>query len=123
MKTNRPPILRNVCLALLAGLALGQSARAQSPGNQVSRALDTALTSDGFGIFHVQIPQFNPDSGTLVSVHISALTNTMYGFTLKDAGSASATYALNVGIQDQFSGPANACVALSASPRTGIWPK
>jgi hypothetical protein len=106
MKTNRPPILRNVCLALLAGLALGQSARAQSPGNQVSRALDTALTSDGFGIFHVQFPQFNPDSGTLVSVHISALTNTMYGFTLRDADSVSATYALNVGIEDEFIGPA-----------------
>jgi hypothetical protein len=106
MKTNRPLVLRNVCVALLAGLALGQTARAQSPGNQVTRALDTALTSDGFGIFHVQFPQFNPDSGTLVSVHISALTNTMYGFTLRDADSVSATYALSVGIQDEFSGPA-----------------
>jgi hypothetical protein len=106
MKTNIRCGLKKTCLALLAGLLLGQGAKAQGPGNQVARALDTALSSDGFGIFHVQIPQFNPDSGTLVSVHISALTNTMYGFTLKDAGSASATYALNVGIQDQFSGPA-----------------
>jgi hypothetical protein len=106
MKTNIRCGLKKTCLALLAGLLLGQGAKAQGPGNQVTRALDTALSSDGFGIFHVQIPQFNPDSGTLVSVHISALTNTMYGFTLKDAGSASATYALNVGIQDQFSGPA-----------------
>ena len=79
---------------MVAGLLLAQGAKAQGPGNQVTRALDTALSSDGFGVFHVQIPQFNPDSGTLVSVHISALTNTMYGFTLKDAGSASATYAL-----------------------------
>ena len=106
MKTNRPLVLKNVCLALLAGLVLGQTARAQGPGNQVNRALDTALTSDGFGIFHVQFPQFNPDSGTLVSVHISALTNTMYGFTLRDADSVSATYALAVGIEDEFSGPA-----------------
>jgi hypothetical protein len=106
MKTNIRCGLKKTCLALAAGLLLGQGAKAQGPGNQVTRALDTALSSDGFGIFHVQIPQFNPDSGTLVSVHISALTNTMYGFTLKDAGSASATYALNVGIQDEFSGPA-----------------
>ncbi len=106
MKTNIRCGLKRTCLALVAGLLLAQGAKAQGPGNQVTRALDTALSSDGFGIFHVQIPQFNPDSGTLVSVHISALTNTMYGFTLKDAGSASATYALNVGIQDQFSGPA-----------------
>src|SRR5580692_3734293 len=106
MKTNRPPILRCICLALLAGLLPGKSVKAQSPGNQVTRVLDTALTSDGFGIFHVQFPQFNPDSGTLVAVHISALTNTMYGFTLRDADSVSATYALNVGIEDEFIGPA-----------------
>lgn len=106
MKTNIRCGLKRTCLALVAGLLLAQGAKAQGPGNQVTRALDTALSSDGFGVFHVQIPQFNPNSGTLVSVHISALTNTMYGFTLKDAGSASATYALNVGIQDEFSGPA-----------------
>jgi hypothetical protein len=106
MKTKCPFDRRVVCLALLAGLALGQAARGQSPGNQVTRVLDTALTSDGFGIFHVQFPQFNPDSGTLVSVHLSAQTNTMYGYTLRDADSVSATYALSVGIQDEFTGPA-----------------
>ena len=106
MKTKCPFDRRVVCLALMAGLALGQAARGQSPGNQVTRVLDTALTSDGFGIFHVQFPQFNPDSGTLVSVHLSALTNTMYGFTLRNADSVAATYALTVGLQDEFSGPA-----------------
>jgi Secretion system C-terminal sorting domain len=105
MKANIPLIRRNVCLALLTGLILGQTAKAQS-GGQGTRTLDTALTSDGFGIYHLQIPQFNPDSGTLVSVRISALTNTMYGFTLRNADSISASYALTVGIQDEFSGPA-----------------
>jgi hypothetical protein len=105
MKTYHPFVLRNMCLALLAGLTLGQSAEAQGSGNQATRALDTALISDGFGIFRVQFPQSNPDSGTLVSVHISALTNTMYGFTLRDADSVSATYALSAGIEDEFSGP------------------
>lgn len=97
---------RNACAALLAGLILGQTAKAQSPGNPGTRTYDTTLASDGFGIYHLHFPQFNPDSGTLVSIHISALTNTMYGFTLRNADSLSATYALTVGVQDEFSGPA-----------------
>jgi hypothetical protein len=91
---------------LLAGLTFGQAADAQNAGNLGARTYDTALTSDGFGIYHLHIPQFNPDSGTLVSVHISALTNTMYGFTLRNADSAAETYTLTVGLQDEFSGPA-----------------
>jgi hypothetical protein len=94
------------CLAMLAGLILAQSANAQNPGNPATRSYDTALTSDGFGVYHVQVPQFNPDLGTLVSIRISALTSTMYGFTLRNADSIAATYALTVGIQDEFSGPA-----------------
>jgi hypothetical protein len=102
------PVIRNrvICLAVLAGLILGKSANAQSGGNLVTRTYDTALSSDGFGIYHLRIPQFSPDSGTLVSVRISALTNTMYGFTLRNADSITATYALTVGLQDEFSGPA-----------------
>lgn len=95
-----------MCLTLLVGVLRGQGARAQSAAASVTRTYDTALTSDGFGIFHLQVPQFSPDSGTLVSVHISAKTNTMYGFTLKNADSIAATYALTVGIEDEFSGPA-----------------
>jgi hypothetical protein len=93
-------------LVLLAGLMLGQTVKAQSAGNMATRAYDTSLTSDGFGVFHVRFPQFNPDSGTLVSVKISAVTNTLYGFTLRNADSLSTTYALAVGLQDEFSGPA-----------------
>ena len=93
-------------LVLLAGLILGQNVKAQSPGNTATRAYDTSLTSDGFGVFHLRFPQFNPDSGTLISVRISALTNTLYGFTLRNADSLSTTYALAVGVQDEFSGPA-----------------
>lgn len=97
---------RIMCFAVLTGLILGQLANAQSTGSLVTRTYDTALASDGFGVYHLQIPQFSPDSGTLVSVHISALTNTMYGFTLRNADSTTATYALTVGLQDEFSGPA-----------------
>jgi hypothetical protein len=106
MKCYVPFVKRDVCVALLAGLILGQTANAQSAGNLGTRTYDTALTSDGFGIYHLHFPQFNPDSGTLVSIHISALTNTLYGFTLRNEDSLSATYALTVGVQDQFTGPA-----------------
>jgi hypothetical protein len=93
-------------LLLLPALLAGHVVIAQSAGNQAIHTYDTALSSDGFGIYHLQIPQFNPDSGTLVAVHISALTNTMYGFTLRNADSLSSTYSLTVGLQDEFSGTA-----------------
>jgi hypothetical protein len=106
MKCYIPFVRRKACLLLLAGLTLGQVGNAQSAGNQGTRTYDTALTSDGFGIYHLHFPQFNPDSGTLVSIRISALTNTLYGFTLRNADSLSANYTLTVGVQDEFSGPA-----------------
>jgi hypothetical protein len=106
MKSYFPLVRRNVCIAVLVWSILGQTVQAQSPGNLGTRTYDTALTSDGFGIYHLQFPQFSPDSGTLLSIRISALTNTMYGFTLRNADSLSATYALTVGVQDEFSGPA-----------------
>lgn len=99
-------IRKTICVVLVGALAFGSTARAQGGGNLTTHTYDTALTSDGFGVFHLQVPQFNPDSGTLVSIHISALTNTMYGFTLRNPDSTAATYSLAVGIQDQFSGPA-----------------
>jgi hypothetical protein len=105
MKTFIPLYRRALILLLLPVLMAGQTARAQSGGNG-TRSYDTALTSDGFGIYHLRIPQFNPDSGTLMSVHSSAMTNTMYGFTLRNSDSLSATYALTVGLQDEFSGAA-----------------
>jgi hypothetical protein len=91
---------------LLTGVVLGQAVQAQSPATQATRTYDTALTSDGFGIYHIRVPQFSPDSGTLMSVKISALVNTSYGFTLRNADSFSTTYNLTVGLQDEFSGPA-----------------
>lgn len=106
MRVYIPILRRKLCLLLLAGLALGPAAKAQNAGNLATRTYDTALTSDGFGIYHLHIPQFSPDSGTLVSVRISAQTNTMYGFTLRNADSLSETYSLTVGIQDEFTSPA-----------------
>ncbi|HEV2354569.1 MAG TPA: hypothetical protein VGR89_10015, partial [Puia sp.] len=106
MRILIPFIRRTVGLYLIVVLA-GQAVKAQSgPSNQSTKSYDTTLSSDGFGIYHLQFPQFSPDSGTLVSVRISALTNTMYGFTLRNADSISETYTLTVGLQDQFSGSA-----------------
>ncbi|HXD78430.1 MAG TPA: T9SS type A sorting domain-containing protein [Puia sp.] len=109
MQSYIPLIRKKVGLVLVATLISGAALRAQSTtgySNQDTKAYDTTLSSDGFGVYHLQFPQFSPDSGTLVSVRISALTNTMYGFTLRNSDSVAETYTLAVGLQDKFSGAA-----------------
>jgi hypothetical protein len=104
MKSYNPFFWRKVGLVLLAGLILGQAVRAQCVGNLATRAYDTALTSNGFGVFNLNFPQFSPDSGTLVSVKLLARVNSLYGFTLRNADTLAETYSLTVGEQDEFSG-------------------
>ena len=100
-----PTLLRKACLAL--GLATGIviSTQAQSTAaNQATLTYDTALTSNGFAIYNLSFPQFNPDSGTLASVKLIATVNSQYGFTLRNADTLATTYALTLGQQDQISG-------------------
>jgi hypothetical protein len=106
MQIYSPFLRKKVGLVLLAGLILGQALQAQCVGNLTTRTYDTALTSNGFGIFNLSFPQFSPDSGTLVSVKLLSLVNSMYGFTLRNADSVAATYQLSVGEQDDFSSAA-----------------
>jgi hypothetical protein len=101
-----PFLLRKVGLVLLAGMILGQAVQAQCLGNLTTRTYDTALTSNGFGVFNLNFPQFSPDSGTLVSVKLLARVNSLYGFTLRNADTLADTYSLTVGEEDEFSGPA-----------------
>jgi hypothetical protein len=63
------------------------------------------LTSNGFAIYNLSFPQFNPDSGTLVAVRLIATVNSQYGFTLRNADSVATTYSLTLGQQDTISGP------------------
>src|SRR5580704_11814015 len=106
MQNYNPFLRKKVGLVLLAGLFLGQALQAQCVGSLTTRTYDTALTSNGFGIFSLNFPQFSPDSGTLVSVKLMSLVNSMYGFTLRNADTMPATYMLTVGEQDEFSSAA-----------------
>jgi hypothetical protein len=89
-------------LAVCIGLILYCGTRAQCVNNLATKTYDTALSSNGFGNFNLRFPQFNPDSGTLVSVKLIAMVNSLYGFTLRNADSLNTTYALTVGQQDQI---------------------
>lgn len=106
MQNYNPLLRKKAGLILLAGLILGQALQAQCVGSLTTRTYDTALTSNGFGIFNLNFPQFSPDSGTLVSVKLMSLVNSMYGFTLRNADTMPATYMLSVGEQDDFSSAA-----------------
>ena len=88
------------------GVILRLPALAQCTNNLATKSYDTALTSNGFGIYAMSVPQFSPDSGLLVSVKLSATTTSQYGFTLKNADTAGATYSLTLGQEDQFGGAA-----------------
>jgi hypothetical protein len=98
--------LRNGCLAIGLALGLHVAAKAQCTASTLSTTTyDTALTSNGFAIYNLSFPQFNPDSGTLVAVRLIATVNSQYGFTLRNADSIATTYALTLGQQDLISGP------------------
>jgi hypothetical protein len=101
-----PSFLLKVGLAIGIGMILRFPTFAQCTNNFVTRSYDTALTSNGFGIYAMNIPQFSPDSGLLVSVKLSATTTSQYGFTLRNADAANATFSLTLGQEDQFSGAA-----------------
>ncbi|HEV2483414.1 MAG TPA: T9SS type A sorting domain-containing protein [Puia sp.] len=55
-------------------------------------------------MYNINVPKFSPDSGTLVSVNLSATVTSQYGFTLTNADNASATYTLTLGQDDQITG-------------------
>jgi hypothetical protein len=91
-----------------------QSTQAQSSNALSTHTYDTLLTSNGFGMYNIIVPQWSPDSGTLVSVNLSATITSQYGFTLTNADNANATYTLTLGQDDQVTG------AALSSPFTSI---
>src|SRR5579859_2670230 len=99
-------ILLKVGLALCIGMILHLSVSAQCSNGLSTHTYDTTLTSNGFGLYTVSVPQWSPDSGTLVSVKISTTVSSQYGFTLRNADNSTATYNLTLGQEDQISGTA-----------------
>jgi hypothetical protein len=103
---NRISFLLKVGLVLCIGMMFHHSVQAQNSNALSVHTYDTALTSNGFGVFNINVPQFSPDSGTLVAVNLSATVNSQYGFTLTNADNQSATYTLTLGQDDQITGSA-----------------
>lgn len=95
-----------VGLVLCIGMMFHHSVQAQNPNALSVHTYDTALTSNGFGVFNINVPKFSPDSGTLVAVNLSATVSSQYGFTLTNADNQSATYTLTLGQDDQITGGA-----------------
>lgn len=54
-------------------------------------------------MYSLNLPQFNPDSGQLISVKISANVTSTYGFTLSNVNANDASYDLSIGQEDQIS--------------------
>jgi hypothetical protein len=104
LKARFPHI--RVGLVLCIGMMFHQSLQAQSSNAISVHTYDTVLTSNGFGMYNINVPKFDPDSGTLVSVNLSATVSSQYGFTLTNADNQSATYTLTLGQDDQITGSA-----------------
>lgn len=99
-------ILLKVGLALCIGIISRLTVEAQCSGTLATHTYDTALTSSGYGVFPIAIPQWSPDSGLLVSVKLSAKVSSQYGYTLRNATSLPASYALTLGQLDLFNSAA-----------------
>src|ERR1700743_1317983 len=91
-------------LILCVGICWQIAARAQSKDSLVTHTYDTALTSNGFAIYHLNFPQWSLDSGLLVSIKLIAEVSSQYQFTLRNADSA-ANYILSIGQQDLITSP------------------
>lgn len=75
-------------------------------GTLSSRSYDTLVTGPGYGTYTLSFPKWNPDSGALMSVRISAIVSLQYGFTLRNADVLPSLYTVIVGRYDQISSPA-----------------
>lgn len=99
-------ILLKVGLALCVGVITRLPVKAQCSGTLATHTYDTLLTGSGYGVYPINIPQWSPDSGLLVSVKVAASVSSQYGYTLRNATSQPASYALTLGQMDQIASPA-----------------
>lgn len=95
--------LEKLCLAVCVGMLIHSASSAQCANNMATKSYDTTLSNTGFAIYSLNLPQFSPDSGQLVSVRLTATVNSTYAFTLTNNNPSSASYQLDIGQEDQFS--------------------
>lgn len=92
-------------LILILFLSSGLRSAGQCGNTPGVRSYDTLLTGPGYGTYTISFPKWNPDSGALLSVKLSALVNQQYSFTLKNADLSPSIYTLLVGRYDEISSP------------------
>jgi hypothetical protein len=94
------------CLMLSVAMILRMSVSGQCANNLGTKTYDTVLNGIGYGVYALRFPQWNPDSGTLISVKVSTRVQVQYGFTLTNADVKPSVYTLQVGREDHFTSPA-----------------
>jgi hypothetical protein len=97
-----------LCLTLCIGMILRLGVAGQCPGGLSTQTYDTVLSGIGYGAYALRFPQWNPDSGTLLSVTVSARVTVQYAFTLTDVDAVAGLYTLRVGREDHFTSAAMA---------------
>jgi hypothetical protein len=93
-------------LGLILNVLAVLSSNGQCSNSLNARVYDTLITGIGYGNYTLTFPQWNPDSGTLMSVRIGARVNLAYGFTLKNADVVPSVYTIFVGRIEQISSAA-----------------
>lgn len=97
-----PFLLKNLCLALCMGMLIHGNSYGQCQNFLATKSYDTTLSNGGFAVYTLPFPQFDPDSGQLISVKLSANVTSTYGFNLTNLNPIPATYDLTVGQEDMY---------------------
>ncbi|HVU97624.1 MAG TPA: T9SS type A sorting domain-containing protein [Puia sp.] len=97
-----PFLLKNLCLSICIGMLIHSRSYGQCQNYQATKSYDTTLSNTGFAVYTLPFPQFDPDSGLLISVKLSANVTSSYGFNLTNLNPTPATYDLTVGQEDMY---------------------
>jgi hypothetical protein len=97
-----PFLLKSLCLALCIGMLVHSRSYGQCQNFLATKSYDTTLSNNGYGFYTLPFPQFDPDSGLLLSVKLSANVNSSYAFTLTNINPIPVTYNLTIGQKDMY---------------------
>ena len=97
-----PFLLKTLSLALCIGILVHSRSYGQCQNYLATKSYDTTLNNSGFAVYTLPFPQFDPDSGLLVSVKLSANVTSTYGFNLTNFNATPTTYGLTIGQEDMY---------------------
>lgn len=102
MRRQDPFLLKILCLAFCIGMMGPSRSYGQCQNYLAAKSYDTTLSNNGYGYYTLPFPQFNPDSGQLISVKLSANVTSTYGFTLTNINPIPVSYNLTIGQKDMY---------------------